>query len=63
LGEAAQITKRVYPVAGVVVALVAALIMAGMTAAASIKTSVQNSVVTAAGLLEIYFLIWMLRQT
>lgn len=47
---------------GVVIGMVAVLIMAGMTIAASISTNLRTAVVTASTFLEIYFLIWMVKQ-
>ena len=57
-----SIKEKVYDNIGVVIGMVAVLIMAGMTVAASIQTDLQNAVVTAASFLEIYFLIWIVKQ-
>lgn len=46
----------------VVVALVALLIVSAMTAAASIETQIRAGVLTAAGFLELYLLLWMIKQ-
>jgi hypothetical protein len=46
----------------VVVAMVALLIVSAMTAAASIETEIRSGVITAAGFLELYLLMWMIKQ-
>jgi hypothetical protein len=46
----------------VVVAMVALLIVSAMTAASSIETEIRNGVITAAGFLELYLLMWMIKQ-
>lgn len=58
----AKLKGKVLEVVGVVLAMVAVLIMAGMTAAASIKEALKSGIVTAAGFIEIYLLLWMLKQ-
>ena len=58
----AKLKDKVLEVVGVVLAMIAVLIMAGMTAAASIKDSLKAGIVTAAGFIEIYLLLWMLKQ-
>lgn len=58
----AALKGKVLEVIGVVLAMVAVLIMAGMTAASSIKDALKNGIVTAAGFIEIYLLLWMLKQ-
>jgi len=57
-----SIKDKVYDNIGVVIGMVAVLIMAGMTVAASISTALTSAVVTAASFLEIYFLIWIVKQ-
>jgi hypothetical protein len=57
-----SIKQKVSENIGVVVGMVAVLIMAGMTVAASISTQLQASVITAASFLEIYFLLWIVKQ-
>jgi hypothetical protein len=46
----------------VVVAMIALLIVSAMTAAASIETQIRSGVITAAGFLELYLLMWMIGQ-
>jgi len=58
----AALKGKVLEVVGVVLAMVAVLIMAGMTAAASIQENLRNGIITAAGFIEIYLLLWMLKQ-
>ena len=57
-----KLKATVLEVVGVVLAMIAVLIMAGMTAASSIETALRNGIVTAAGFIEIYLLLWMLKQ-
>ncbi len=47
---------------GVIIALVAILIAAGIPAASSIKIPVQNAVVGAAAFIEVFLLLWMIKQ-
>ena len=58
----AALKGKVLEVVGVVLAMVAVLIMAGMTAAASIQENLRAGIITAAGFIEIYLLLWMLKQ-
>lgn len=53
---------KVFEVVGVVLAMIACLIMAGMTAAASIEEAVKVGVITGASFIELYLLLWMLKQ-
>ena len=57
-----KLKGKVLEVVGVVLAMVAILIMAQMTAAASIEAALQAGIITAAGFIEIYLLLWMLKQ-
>jgi len=47
---------------GVVIALVAILIAAGIPAAASIQVATGNAVVGAAAFIEVFLLLWMIKQ-
>ncbi len=47
---------------GVIIALVAILIAAGIPAAASIEVEVGNAVVGAAAFIEVFLLLWMIKQ-
>ena len=58
----ASIKQKVSENIGVVVGMVAVLIMAGMAVAASISVQLRASVITAASFLEIYFLLWIVKQ-
>ena len=53
---------KVFEVVGVVLAMIAVLIMAGMTAAASIEEALKAGVITGASFIELYLLLWMLKQ-
>jgi len=53
---------KVFEVVGVVLAMIAVLIMASMTAAASIEESLKGGVITGASFIELYLLLWMLKQ-
>jgi len=53
---------KVFEVVGVVLAMIAVLIMAGMTAAASIEENLKAGVITGASFIELYLLLWMLKQ-
>jgi len=57
-----QIRNAVTENLAVVVAMVALLIVSGMTAAASIEAEIRAGVLTAAGFLELYLLMWMIKQ-
>lgn len=57
-----NIREKVNENIGVVIGMVAVLIMAGMTVAASISANLTQAVITASTFLEIYFLIWMVKQ-
>ncbi len=46
----------------IVISLVATLIVSTIAAAASIREEVRLSVITAAGFLEIWFLLWIVDQ-
>ena len=61
LGENAVKTKVMGALA-VVIALVAILIAVGIPAAASIAIPGGNAVVAAAGFLEVFLLLWMVKQ-
>jgi hypothetical protein len=61
LGENAVKTKVMGALA-VVIALVAILIAVGIPAAASIAVPGGNAVVAAAGFLEVFLLLWMVKQ-
>jgi len=54
-----DIKKSVRENLAVPVSLIAVLIAAGITAAASIETELKASVISAAGFLELYFLLWI----
>jgi len=53
---------KVVQVVAVVVSLIAVLIMAAMTVAASISTQLRDGAITAAGFMELFFLIWIIKQ-
>ena len=53
---------KVFEVVGVVLAMIAVLIMAGMTAASSIEEALKAGVITGASFIELYLLLWMLKQ-
>ena len=57
-----ELKTKTFEVMAVVIAFIAVLIMAGLTAAASISTQLRAGVVTAAGFIELYLLLWMLKQ-
>jgi len=61
LGAEAVKTKVMSALA-VVIALVGILIAAGIPAAASIAVPAGNAVVAAAGFLEVFLLLWMVKQ-
>jgi len=57
-----KIKNKVLDNIAIPVAMVAILVLAGITAAASIAVTLRNSVLSAAGLLEIYFLFMMIKE-
>ena len=58
----AGIKVKIMGALGVVIALVAILIAAGIPAAASIEVAVGNAVVGAAAFIEVFLLLWMIKQ-
>ena len=58
----AGIKVKIMGALGVVIALVAILIAAGSPAAASIEVAVGNAVVGAAAFIEVFLLLWMIKQ-
>lgn len=60
LGE--KIKSKITEVIAVAVAMVALLIVGNMAVAASIQANLRAGVVSAAALIEIYLLLWMVKQ-
>ena len=58
----AGVKGKIMGAVGVIIALVAILIAGGIPAAASIKVPVQNAVVGAAAFVEVFLLLWMIKQ-
>ena len=58
----AGVKAKIMGAVGVVIALVAILIAAGIPAAASIAVPVRNAVVGAAAFIEVFLLLWMIKQ-
>lgn len=54
-----EIKKSVRENLAVPVSMIAVLIAAGITAAASIENELKTAVISAAGFLELYFLLWI----
>lgn len=61
MGSEAVKTKVMSALA-VIIALVGILIAASIPAAASIEVATGNAVVAAAGFLEVFLLLWMVKQ-
>ena len=57
-----EIKMKIMGALGVIIALVAILIAAGIPAAASIEVEVGNAVVGAAAFIEVFLLLWMIKQ-
>lgn len=57
-----SIKSKVNENIGVVIGMIAVLVMAGMTVAASIEENLKLAVITASSFLELYFLIWIVKQ-
>ena len=57
-----QLTKRVYPMIGIAISLVAVLIVRNMDAASLIAADLAAGVQGAAGLLSVIFLVKMLEE-
>ncbi len=61
MGEAG-VKGKIMGAIGVIIALVAILIAAGIPAAASIEVPIGNAVVGAAAFIEVFLLLWMIKQ-
>ena len=57
-----EIKRNVNKPLAVVISLAATLIVAGVTAVASIQTEIRNAVITAAGFIEVWFILWIIDQ-